>query len=522
MVAFSDLFWLATSAYNWCCSPSTNPTQNSSVASSSAATIAAQTCQQLQQSLGTSIVQTPTSGPDYVLGANAAWSTFNTQVNYQPTCIVFANSAAHVQTAMREIYQNEADYAVQAGGHSGMTGWNTIQDGVLISFKNMKEASYDRNHDTITMEPGVRWGEVIAAMEPLGVAPVGGRISDVGTGLLLGGGLSFLSAAEGYASDNYVTLDVVLVDGTLVTATVDNEYQDLFKALKGGANRFGIVTRYEVKAVHTGTDEEKRWWGGLFVYPNSSSEALLSAIAHFTHDTNDTNAVMVTVIMTPWPSMEPSISVLLVYNGTEAPFKKVFAEFLSIPYTSSSPSPLSFLELSNAVHFPSGMGTLFSSNSLTGIPADPDVSVGDYLELYRQYNNFSLTFASSPDIGFTLLDFSPVLQSQIRAGYEKGGNPINPSLGTAGYSSILFQVTYREGVIKIVEDVEDGRRLWMKNAPSTPGLPLFLNEADAEQQVFATYGEYEFLKQVYAKYDPTSLFDNLYRWKVVQTRNSYM
>lgn len=89
--------------------------------------------------------------------------------------------------------------------------------------------------------------------------------SEVGTGLLLGGGLSFLSSAEGYASDNYVSLDVVLVDGTLVTATADNEYQDLFKALKGGANRFGIVTRYEVKAVHTGTKEEKRWWGGLFV-----------------------------------------------------------------------------------------------------------------------------------------------------------------------------------------------------------------------------------------------------------------
>ncbi|KAH7881274.1 uncharacterized protein C8R40DRAFT_1164677 [Lentinula edodes] len=503
MVALSDLFWLVTSTYNWCCSSSVDQSQNSSVASSSAATIAVQTCQQLQQSLGPTIVQTSTSGSDYILGANGAWSTFNTEVNYQPTCIVFANEAEHVQTAMKTIYQNEADYAVQAGGHSGMTGWNTIQDGVLISFKNMNTSSYDPDHDTITMLPGVRWGEVITEMEPFGVAPVGGRISEVGTGLLLGGGLSFLSSAEGYASDNYVSLDIVLVDGTLVTATADNEYQDLFKALKGGANRFGIVTRYEVKAVHTGTKEEKRWWGGLFVYPNSSSEALLGAIAHYTHDTNDTNAVMVTVIMTTWPNLEPSISVLLVYNGTETSFNNAFAEFLSIPYTSSSPGSLSFLELSNAVHFPSGMGTLFSASSLAGTPANSDVSVDDYLELYRQYNNFSSAFASSPDIGFTLLDFSPVLQSQIRAGYKKGGNPINPPLGTTGYSIILFQVTYREGVTQTAEDVEDGRQFWIDNAPSTPGLPLFLSEADAAQQVFATYGEYDFLKQVYAKYDPT-------------------
>lgn len=59
----------------------------------------------------------------------------------------------------------------------------------------------------------------------------------------------------------FVSLDVVLVNGTLITATVDNEYADLFKALKDGANRFGIVIRYEVQAVHTGRAEDKRWWG---------------------------------------------------------------------------------------------------------------------------------------------------------------------------------------------------------------------------------------------------------------------
>jgi hypothetical protein len=56
---------------------------------------------------------------------------------------------------------------------------------------------------------------------------------------------------------------VVLVTGELVTATATNEYADLFRVLKGGANRFGIVTRYEVQAVHTGTKDEKRWFGGM-------------------------------------------------------------------------------------------------------------------------------------------------------------------------------------------------------------------------------------------------------------------
>lgn len=84
----------------------------------------------------------------------------------------------------------------------------------------------------------------------------------MGTGLLLGGGLSFLSAAQGYSADAYKELDVVLVNGDVVTATVTNRYADLFRALKGGANRFGIVTQYEVDAIHTGTKDDKTWFGG--------------------------------------------------------------------------------------------------------------------------------------------------------------------------------------------------------------------------------------------------------------------
>jgi FAD/FMN-containing dehydrogenase len=83
--------------------------------------------------------------------------------------------------------------------------------------------------------------------------------------LLLGGGLSFVAAEYGFSADMYKELDVVLVTGELVTATATNKYADLFRALKGGANRFGIVTRYEVYAVHTGTKDDKNWFGGLII-----------------------------------------------------------------------------------------------------------------------------------------------------------------------------------------------------------------------------------------------------------------
>ncbi|KAJ3751475.1 hypothetical protein DFH05DRAFT_1532540 [Lentinula detonsa] len=380
---------------------------------------------------------TQSSGPEYSIGANFAWSTFNDEVNFQPTCIVFPNTTKHVQTAMKAIFQNNAEYSVQAGGHSGMTGWNTVENGILISFINMMNSrvtSYDSQSDTITLLPGIHWGDATSALQQYGVAPVGARgplrlpfTSTVGTGLLLGGGISYLSSPEGYAADNFVSLDVVLVNGTLVTATVDNGYADLFKALKCGGNRFGI-------------------------YPNSSSEAVLAALAHFVHDTTNPNAgtcafiIIYNIFGFNYPnylgnnsSPEIELDIVLVYNGTEASFNQSFAEFLSIPYTSIAVQPLSYLDLLEA-----------STHRSTSTWRLTDCHITTSLQHSLHH---------------------PTLLS----------NPIVPPLGTGGYHEILFQVT----------------------ALSTPGLPFFLNEADANQEVFATYGGYKFLKQVYAKYDST-------------------
>lgn len=62
-----------------------------------------------------------------------------------------------------------------------------------------------------------------------------------------------------------MSLDVVLPSGSLVTATQTNHYADLFRALKGGGSRFGVVTRYEVNAIYTGTALDKTWYGGSVV-----------------------------------------------------------------------------------------------------------------------------------------------------------------------------------------------------------------------------------------------------------------
>lgn len=75
-----------------------------------------------------------------------------------------------------------------------------------------------------------------------------GRVGSVGVaGLTLGGGASFHSGTRGFACDDVVNYEVVLADGSVVDAN-EKENPHLFKALKGGGNNFGIVTRFDMVA----------------------------------------------------------------------------------------------------------------------------------------------------------------------------------------------------------------------------------------------------------------------------------
>ncbi|KAJ7765673.1 FAD-binding domain-containing protein [Mycena metata] len=431
---------------------------------------AVQACQQLDHTLGPSFVQS--SGAEYEAAATNAWNLLNSE--FQPTCIVFPQKSQHVQTAMKVIYDAGSHYAVQAGSHSAMKGWNTVQDGVLIIFSQMKNVSYDGVSDTITLEPGIHWQEAVAALEPFGVAPVGGRAGDVGTGLLLGGGLSWLSPSQGYAADTFKELDVVLVTGELVTVTATNEYSDLFRALKGGGNRFGIVTRYKVSAVHTGTNNDKNFFGGTITYNSSSAEAILKATAKYVRE------------------VFSLYEAFFFYNGPELP-TPIFGDFLSIPATSSQLGPLSYLEVAETLGLENDRGYVqhFGASALVG--DEPLL-----FNVFNHWSNFSATFVDSFNV--TTLAFTPIPDSQIQAGRARGGNIIGAPHGQ--FAAVQFSQQLRAGLQELPPVLQDGLNLLFEQVPPSPGLPLYVNECDAGQKVFESYGDFELLKKIYAKYDP--------------------
>ena len=103
------------------------------------------------------------------------------------------------------------------------------------------------------------------------------------------GGISFFSAREGLVCDNVLAHEVVLGDGSIVTAN-RTTHPDLWLALKGGSNNFGIVTRFDIR-----TFPQSRFWGGLTVCPGSTADEHFRAYADCLHDFDPYVAILMSI-----------------------------------------------------------------------------------------------------------------------------------------------------------------------------------------------------------------------------------
>jgi hypothetical protein len=130
----------------------------------------------------------------------------------------------------------------------------------------LREVTLSADKQSARVGAGNRWSDVYSRLDPYNVTVVGGRVASVGVGgLLLGGGISYFSGLYGFACDNVLNYEVVLADGSIVNANAGSpQYADLFRALQGGTNNFGVVTRFDLRAYpYQGVN------GGLVVWPDS-------------------------------------------------------------------------------------------------------------------------------------------------------------------------------------------------------------------------------------------------------------
>ena len=152
---------------------------------------------------------------------------YNGMIDKRPLLIARCVDAADVISAVRFGRENDLLTAMRGGGHNG-PGLGSCNDGLVIDLSMMKGVRVEQVNRTVRVEPGCTHGDMDHATHLFGLAVPGGIVSTTGIGgLTLGGGHGYLARKHGLTIDNLIEADVVLADGTLVTASASQQ-EDLF------------------------------------------------------------------------------------------------------------------------------------------------------------------------------------------------------------------------------------------------------------------------------------------------------
>ncbi len=208
-------------------------------------------------------------------GYDAARALYNGMIDKHPRVIARCLDVADVVTAVRFGRSQGLLTAIRGGGHNG-PGLGSCDDGLVIDLSLLKGIRVDPAHRTVRVEPGCTSGEVDHATAAFGLAVPFGIVSTTGVaGLTLGGGIGYLTRKHGLTIDNLLEADVVLADGTFVTASA-TQHSDLFWALRGGGGNFGVVTSFLFRAHPVSTV-----FAGPIFWAAADAKAVMTAYRDF-------------------------------------------------------------------------------------------------------------------------------------------------------------------------------------------------------------------------------------------------
>ena len=256
----------------------------------------------------------------------------------KPAGVAIAPTSAHeVAIAVKYAAENGLDLAVKGGGHS-TAGVSSTNGGILIDLQSrMRKVTVDVENKLLYVQGGALWMDVDDAAWNHGLATVGGTVADTGVGgLTLGGGYGVLSGAYGLVIDNTVSFETVLANGEIKRSS-KQENPDLFWALNGAGQNFGVTTEFVLQAYA----QDKLYMGTmLFPATNEVISKLVAALNDLYKvqetpqgpQTKSLGRAMSLVGFAKPPPAQGQTMVLMnaVYDGPEDEAKKMFQPFFDI------------------------------------------------------------------------------------------------------------------------------------------------------------------------------------------------
>lgn len=424
-------------------------------------------------------------------GYDEARAIYNAMIDKRPAVVARCKSVADVISALQSGKAAGLPIAVRGGGHNG-PGFGTVDEGMVIDLGPMNRVNVDPDGRTVRAEGGATWGQVDAATHAHGLATPSGIISTTGVGgLTLGGGHGYLSRRHGLTIDNLLEAEMVLADGSMVTAS-ESEHSDLFWAIRGGGGNFGIVTAFTFRLHPVSTVI-----AGPTAWPASATSDVLRWYRDFMPaQDDDLYGFFATMTVPPvdtFPEafhMHKACAIVWCYLGDPENADEAFA-----PVREAEPA--------------------FDGLHEAPYPALNSAFDGLYpkgLQWYWRGDFFREISDGAVDAHVEFTEQLPTMHSSMHLYPIDGAVNRVPKDATAW---AYRDVTYSQVIVGVDPDPANAEKIrrwtvdyWDATHPySAGGAYVNFMMDEGQDRVRATYGEnYDRLSEIKAKYDPANVF----------------
>lgn len=417
---------------------------------------------------------------------------YNGMIDRKPRFIAQCADVADVIAAVNFARETRLPLAIRGGGHNG-PGFASVDEGLVIDLSLFKGVRVDPKAGTVRVAAGCTTGDVDHATHAFGQAVPFGIISTTGVaGLTLSGGHGYLSRQYGLAIDSLIEADVVLADGSFVTAS-ETENSDLLWALRGGGGNFGVVTSFLFR-----THPAKTLYAGPIIFDLADATTVMRWYREFQAKSADDFYVWLGLQTVPPGAPFPEehwnkkMCVLLVaHNGAngEADVNRLRASLPKPLIDWCGPMPYTGLQSMFDALYPKGLHWYWKGDFVRELS---DAAIAEHLR-----------HAARVPTPLSAMHLYPIDGAVHR---KKPGDAAWNSRD-ATWSMVIVGVTGDPSEAAAAR--QWARDYWSGMHPFdlSGGYPNFMMADEGADRIAATYGDnYPRLAQLKKKFDPGNLF----------------
>ncbi|MGX5695778.1 FAD-binding oxidoreductase [Agromyces soli] len=224
-------------------------------------------------------------------GYDDARTPWNLAVEQHPAAVARPADVDELRALLDAARADGLQLAIQPGGH-GASG--SLEGAVLVRTAAFDGIWVDAAERVARVGAGVRWGEVLEALEGTGLVALAGSSRVVHTvPFVLAGGHSWFSRAFGLGSASVRAVELLTADGRHRWVSDDDD-PELMRALRGAGGAFGVVTAVEIELFPA-----RELVGGRIVFDGADLGPVLHAALAAQESAPDTVAVHASALRVP-------------------------------------------------------------------------------------------------------------------------------------------------------------------------------------------------------------------------------